>query len=274
MRLLPFILTATLLVSASVHLSAQEPSDAEIEAMLEAEAEAMEKMGAESYNYDDGFQNPQALGQDLTGPVIEFYFAAIRKPEGGELYHLEGQDYQLIEPAFQTFGSMHRASKRNRLVFYEKMTKVVEDEEVTFYDPAYEISINNPNQPFAVLLPLRIKAERPQGEVYPLAAIDLSPNAIPRNQITFINSFDRPLAVKIGDVMEVLPAYGTLRQKFKTNARGAGRVRIALAIRETNGGAKKIYDRRIVLSENRRALAIPYLDPGTNAVNVLTHSFE
>lgn len=274
MRLKRFTRTVFFILIASIHLPAQEVSDAEIKAMLEAEAEAMEKLGGGSFDYDDGFQNPQALGQDLDGPVIEFYFAAIRKPGGDELYHLEGQDYQRIEPAFQTLGSMHRASKRDRLVFYEKITRIVEGETITSYDPAYEIPVQNPNQPFAALLPLQVDPERPQGTVYRMAAIDISPSAIPRNQITFINSFNRPLAVKMNSSLEVLPAYGRLQQKFSANARGTGRVRIALAIKETDGNAKKIYDRNIILSENRRALAIPYLDPGTNAVNVLTHSFD
>jgi hypothetical protein len=169
---------------------------------------------------------------------------------------------------------MHRASKRSQLVFYQKIVQVVEGEEIILYDPAYQVTIKNSDDPFAALLPLQGKQRRPQGTVYPMAAIDFSTNAIPRNQVTFINSFNRPLAVKMDDTMDVLPAYGRLQKKFKANARGAGRVRIALAVQEADGSAKKLYDRKIVLSENRRALAIPYLDPGTGSINVLVHSFE
>lgn len=227
---------------------------------------------SEEFKYDDGFRNPNAIGRQLTGPVVKFYFTSIQQASDLELFILEGSEYRSIRSAFQTIGSLHRVSKRNHVILYRELVQIVDGQERVRYEPAYQAALKNPDSSYLLVFTAE-KGTQQKGSPVNLPIIDISEKSLLRNQLTFVNTFNRPLAIKIDDKVKMLAPHAKLHTDFRVNARGAGRVRLLLAVQEADGSARKLYDRKLVLSQGMRALAFPYLDPAIAGVNLLVHSF-
>ena len=64
-----------------------------------------------------------------------------------------------------------------------------------------------------------------------------------------------------------------LRSPYTTGRKGAGYLKVALGVRDTDGGGVKLlYNKRIPVFKDERTLAIPIADPwGRNSLKLLTY---
>lgn len=74
-------------------------------------------------------------------------------------------------------------------------------------------------------------------------AIDFSKKHFPFNQVTFMNTLPKPLAVALQENQGVVQPGKLLRSPYTTGRKGAGYLKVALAIRDVDGAAKLLYNR-------------------------------
>ena len=203
--------------------------------------------------------------------ALAFYFMGLQPSAKVELYVQEGEDYMKIRPSYDTFGSLHRLSKRDKLVFYEKESRIVEGEEIILYLPLYQVAVGGDSSRFTVIYRPHDGARKP-GKVYPLPVLNLSADACPYDYLTFLNPFGRELFVKIDEEVFRLPARQSLKYKFKIRRRSAGYVYLTVAWRKTNGEAQKLVQTRIGMFEGSRGIAVPYLNSsGSGEMGLYVH---
>lgn len=237
-------------------------ADDELEALLE-EASRLNATNRES------FELPDAVGVDLGDDSLRFFLLATT-PIAQVFYYLEGDEYRPIRPAYNTFGNVHRISPRSELVLCNKVTQTVGGEPQIVYRPVFKLKLGARTDLFAVFLPLVPQAD--DGAVYDLRAVDFSEKRFPFNQVTFMNTLPKPLAVSLEGSRGVVQPGEFLRGEYTTGRKGAGYLKVALAIRDADGSAKLLYNRRLPVFKNERTLAIPIADPwGRGGVEVLTY---
>jgi hypothetical protein len=247
----------TTLVSLPLTLEAQSASDAKMDEMNELERE----LGA--------FEDPDAVGEELGGDALRFFFLAAR-PVKQTFYYLEGEEYKTIQAAYNTFGHVHRISPRSKLVLYDKVTQTNEGQTKEAYVPLFTLSVGNVSDLFAVFLP--VVAPATDGRVHALRMLEFSPKVFPYNQVTFMNTLPKPVAVVVGESQGVVNPGEIIRSAYTTQRKGVGYLRVALAVRDVDGESKLLYNRRIPVFKDERTLAIPIADPmGRKGIEVITH---
>ncbi len=250
---------ALVVAGLSSPLIAQE----DFEAILN---QAAEEQGSPFLNSEE----PDAVVSDAADR-LSFYFMALQPSAKVELYVQEGEDYMLIRPSYNTFGSLHQLSTRAKLVFYEKKSRMVEGKETILYLPFFEVPAGGAANEFVVIY-RPINGERKAGKAYPLLILSLSPKACPYEYLTVFNPFARELFLKIDEDVFRVPARQSLKYKFKIRRRGAGYVYLAVAWRKTSGEAQKLVENRIGMFEGSRGIALPYLNAdGSGGMGLYVH---
>jgi hypothetical protein len=212
---------------------------------------------------------PDAVGEEIDSAAIRFFFIAAR-PYRGSLYVFEDGAYKRIEPAYNGFGPIHRVSPRPKLTFYERREGTAADEDPFVYNPLFELPLSGLSDLFAAFLP----AFEPKndGTVYPLNVIDFSPEVFPYDHVTFMNTLNQPLLVRMGEEGAVIPPGKLLRSTYTIHRKGVGYLTVSLAIREPEGDLRLLYNKRIPAYEGERMIAIPIADPwGARGIEVLLH---
>ena len=113
---------------ASVFLSAQESAE-DYEKMLNEGAKGL-------VDPTLPMEHPAPLDSGAKDG-IRFYFTSLVPPGDLNLFVKEGKGYLPIRAAYDTFGSMHRLSRRSDLILCEKVIREVEGEEETIYQPLF-----------------------------------------------------------------------------------------------------------------------------------------
>tara|TARA_B110000977_G_scaffold194876_1_gene272288 strand:- start:447 stop:1259 length:813 start_codon:yes stop_codon:yes gene_type:complete len=258
-RILLWSMLALVVAGLSSPLIAQQ----DFEAILNQGAEEMGTPFLEA-------EEPDAVVSDAADG-LSFYFMALQPSAKVELYVQEGEDYMLIRPSYNTFGSLHQLSKRAKLVFYEKESRMVEGKETILYLPFFEVPAGGAANEFVVIY-RPINGERKAGKAYPLPILNLSPDACPYEYLTVLNPFARELFLKIDEEVFRIPARQSLKYKFKIRRRGAGYVYLAVAWRKTSGEAQKLVETRIGMFEGSRGIALPYLSAdGSGEMGLYVH---
>ena len=237
---------------------------------LQAEAESEEMFeDLDVFDKEEAFELPDAVGTDLDDDALRFFLLTAH-PTKQVYYYREGDAYRPIRAAFNTFGNVHRISPRPKLVLFKKVTQTVEGKVKVAYVPVFEINVERRPDLFAVFVP-HVPGTA-AGKVYGMRSIDFTKKHFPLNQVTFINTLPKPLAVALEGNRGVVQPGELLRASYKTGRKGAGYLKVALAIRGAEGDAKLLYNKRISVFKDERILAIPIADPwGREAVKVLTY---
>jgi hypothetical protein len=145
-----------------------------------------------------------------------------------------------------------------------------EDQTKVAYVPLFTLSLGNVSDLFAVFLP--VVAPAIDGRVHALRMLDFSPKVFPYNQVTFVNTLPKPVAVVVGESQGVVNPGEVIRSAYTTQRKGVGYLRVALAVRDVAGESKLLYNRRIPVFKDERTLAIPIADPmGRSGIEVITH---
>lgn len=216
----------------------------------------------------EAFEQPDAVGDDLGPDALRFFFLSA-KPVKRNYYYQEGGEYRTIQAAYNTFGNIHRISARSKLELCEKITQMVNDEEVVTYVPIFQMIVANRTNLFAIFLP---SVEPADGKVIGLNAIDFSEEMFPYNQLTFMNILPKPVMVMLEDQRTILKPGQIMRSGYSIRRKGVGYLKVALAVRDVDGGAKLLYNQRIAVYEDERTIAIPIADPwGAPEIEVLTY---
>ena len=258
-RTLIWSLLALVVVGFSSPLVAQE----DFEAILN---QAAEEMGTPFLEVEE----PDAVVSDAANG-LSFYFMALQPSSNVELYVREGENYMLIRPSYNSFGSLHQLSTRAKLVFYEKESRMVEGEDTIVYLPFYEVPAGGVANEFVIIY-RPVNGEREAGKTYPLPILNLSLDACPYEYLTVLNPFARELFLKIDEEVFRVPARQSLKYKFKIRRRGAGYVYLTVAWRKTNGEAQKLVQTRVGMFEGSRGIALPYLSAdGTGEMGLYVH---
>ena len=235
-------------------------ADAESEAMFE---------DLDVFDKEEAFECPDAVGADLGKDALRFFLLAAH-PTKQVYYYLEEDEYRPIRAAFNTFGNVHRISRRSELVLYDKLPPTVSGTGKVAYVPVFKLNVERRPHLFAVFVPYVPKATA--GTVYGMRSIDFSKKHFPLNQVTFINTLPKPLAVSLEENQGVVQPGKLLRSPYTTGRKGAGYLKVALAIRDVDGAAKLLYNKHIPVFKDERILAIPIADPwGRSGVKVLTY---
>jgi len=146
---------------------------------------------------------------------------------------------------------------------------MVNDEEVVTYVPIFQMIVANRTNLFAIFLP---SVEPADGKVIGLNAIDFSEEMFPYNQLTFMNILPKPVMVMLEDQRTILKPGQIMRSGYSIRRKGVGYLKVALAVRDVDGGAKLLYNQRIAVYEDERTIAIPIADPwGAPEIEVLTY---
>jgi hypothetical protein len=212
------------------------------------------------------FLEPAAVGEELDDDALRFYLLSAR-PVRQRLYFMDGEDYKQIQVAYNTFGSMHRISPRQKFVLYAKTNQLVGNEEQPVYTPIYEVNVAGRSEVFAVFLPMVSPRE---GEVSVMNAIDFSTETFPYGKVTFLNILPRPLLVLLGEERAVVPPGQILRADYEIRRKGAGSLNMALGIHDVDGSAKLLYRQHLGVYEGERTIAVPIVHPlGGDELNVL-----
>ncbi|MDG1242617.1 MAG: hypothetical protein P8R37_12580 [Opitutae bacterium] len=216
----------------------------------------------------EAFEQPDAVGDGLGPDALRFFFLSA-KPVKRNYYYQEGEEYKAIQAAYNTFGNMHRVSARSKLELCDKTTQIVDGEEVVIYVPIFQLKASNRTNLFAMFLP---SVEPVEGKVIALNAIDFSKEMFPYNQLTFMNILPKPVMVMLEDQKTVLKPGQIMRSGYSIRRKGVGYLKVALAVRDVDGGAKLLYNQRIAVYEDERTIAIPIADPwGAPEIEVLTY---
>lgn len=212
---------------------------------------------------------PGAVGAELGDDSLRFFFISMSRTQE-ILYYQKGKDYHRIEPAYNSFGFIHKVSKRPHFVLYEKITKVVNGANQESYVPRYTVNVAAKKALFAIFLPLNSPT---RSHPTPLSHIDFTTKHFPYNHVTFVNALTMPLMLVLGDEKAVVAPNDRWQTSYTTSAKGAGYLRVALAIREAEGNAQLLYHKKIGVFKDERILAIPILDPYSRAqkIEVLTY---
>lgn len=235
----------------------------DFEAILD---QAAEEMGTPFLEAEE----PDAVVSDAANG-LSFYFMALQPSSNVELYVREGENYMLIRPSYNSFGSLHQLSKRDKLVFYEKESRLVEGEETILYLPFYEVAAGGVANEFVIIY-RPADGEREAGKTYPLPILNLSEKVCPYEYLTVLNPFARELFLKIDEEVFRIPPRQSLKYKFKIRRRGAGYVYLTVAWRKTNGEAQKLVETRVGMFEGSRGIALPYLNAdGTGQMGLYVH---
>jgi hypothetical protein len=235
----------------------------DFEAILD---QAAEEMGSPFLDSEE----PEAVVSDAANGLT-FYFMALQPSSKVELYVREGKNYMLIRPAYNSFGSLHQLSRRAKLVFYEKESRMVEGEETSLYLPIFEVPAGGVANEFIVIY-RPINGEQVAGKTYPLPILNLSPEVCPYEYLTVLNPFARELFLKIDEEVFRVPARQSLKYKFKIRRRGAGYVYLTVAWRKNNGEAQELVQTRIGMFEGSRGIALPYLNAdGSGEMGLYVH---
>lgn len=214
------------------------------------------------------FEQPSAVAGDMGADALEFFFLSAQ-PVDQTFYFLEGADYKAIRPAFNSFGHLHRISSRSRLVLFEKIHKVEDSQQLEVYQPAFFLDVGQRSELFAVILPIFFEGAK--GGM-PLQAIDFTEEMFPYNQLTFMNTLPREILVILGEQRKILRPGQIIRSSYSIVRKGVGRVKLTLAIREENNSGKLLFNRRMLVYENERTIAIPISEPSVDdAIEILTY---
>lgn len=235
-------------------------ADAESEAIFE---------DLDVFDQEEAFEFLDGVGADLGDDALRFFLLAAH-PTKQVYYYLEEDEYRPIRAAFNTFGNVHRISPRSELVLFDKVRPAVKGKGEVAYVPVFKINVESRPDLFAVFVPYVPKAT--DGTVYGMRSIDFSKKHFPFNQVTFINTLPKPLAVSLQENRGEVQPGELLQASYKTGRKGAGYLKVALAIRDAEGDAKLLYNKRISVFKDERILAIPIADPwGRDGVKVLTY---
>ena len=237
---------------------------------LKADAESEEVFqDFEDIDIEEAFELPDAVGADLGDNALRFFLLAAH-PTKQVYYYREGDEYQPIQAAFNTFGKVHRISPRSEFVLFDKLLPAVSGTGKVAYVPVFKINVERRRDLFAVFVPY--VPEATAGTVYGMQSIDFTEKHFPFNQVTFINTLPKSLLVSLEENRGVVQPGKLLRSPYTTGRKGAGYLKVALAIRDVDGAAKLLYIRRIPVYKDERILAIPIADPwGRDRVKVLTY---
>ena len=237
---------------------------------LQADVESEEMFqDFDDIDIEEAFELPDAVGADLGDDALRFFLLAAH-PTKQVYYYREGDEYRPIQAAFNTFGKVHRISPRPELVLFDKLPPAVSGTGKVAYVPVFKMDVERRPDMFAVFMPYVPKATA--GTVYGMRSIDFSKKHFPLNQVTFINTLPKPLAVSLEKNQGVVQPGKLLRSRYTTGRKGAGYLKVALALRDVDGDAKLLYNKRIPVFKDERILAIPIADPwGRSGVKVLTY---
>lgn len=217
---------------------------------------------------DEAFELPDAVGNDLGDDALSFFFLSAI-PDQREFYYLEGDAYRSIRAAYNSFGNIHKISSRARLELCRRDSRIVDGEERIVYEPLYSADLSNRSNLLAFFLP---NSEPSPGETYSMQWIDFSEKTFPYGQLTFYNTLPKPLMVVIQDQQGLVTPGAFLRSTYLIRRKGVGYLKVALAVRDANGDAEILYNKRFAVYDGERMIAIPILDPwGSGKIKVLTY---
>jgi|TARA_B110000977_G_C11076974_1_gene491576 hypothetical protein len=216
----------------------------------------------------EAYQRPDAVGEDIGPDALRFFFLSATLVNES-FYYREGEDYQEIQAAYNSFGNMHRVSARPKLELCKKVTRALNGEPKDFYVPVLELNANSRPDLFAVFLP---SIQMKEGEVYPLNALNFSEKVFPYNQITFMNILPKPVMVLLGEQQGIVKPGQILRSRYTTQRKGVGYLRVAVAIRDVDSQGKLLFNQQMPVFKDQRTIAIPIAGPlGGAKIKVISY---